>query len=170
MNLLSRFPKKRLCRSPAASFIIRPLSTATHGRHPSTPFTAPAQAQSASSLPLYLLGLSISACAAALMCAQGKSSVVFCAAAEEEEGGAAAVEKMDKDENTTTSVFKSFLKELHVLLRADQINLDAEDCIDRGKPCNSYHKSDVFPQVCSFLFSFCRHQPSLVCVVCLYYL
>jgi hypothetical protein len=34
-----------------------------------------------------------------------------------------------------------------MLLRAEQINVDSDDCKDRGKPWNSYHKIDNFPQV-----------------------
>lgn len=43
--------------------------------------------------------------------------------------------------------FTGFLKELRVLLRKDQINIDCDDCEDRGKPANSYHKSEACPQV-----------------------
>lgn len=46
-----------------------------------------------------------------------------------------------------TPAFGSFMKELRMLLRAEQINVDSDDCKDRGKPWNSYHKIDNFPQV-----------------------
>lgn len=43
--------------------------------------------------------------------------------------------------------FGLFLKELQTVLRPDQINTDDDDCKDRGKPWNSYHKIDSVPQV-----------------------
>ena len=142
MNLLSLFPKKQLlCRSRPASFI-RPLSSATSG-HPSIPFTP--HVHSASSLSLYLLGLSVTACAT-LLYTEGKSA--SCTA--------------DNGADEKKIAFKSFLKELHVLLRTEQINVDADDCKDRGMPENSYHKAAVFPQVGSLFLSCHIHMSLLV--------
>ena len=86
---------------------------------------------------MYLLGLSATAFSIMIM-TQGKS-----ASCETSDEGAVPNEH-STDKN---SAFRSFLKELHMVLRDEQINVDADDCKDRGKPWNSYHKIDVFPQV-----------------------
>jgi hypothetical protein len=128
MNRCSLMPKKHILRC-SPKVLLCPLSAVASHSQPYIPFALPAK-----SLHLYLLGLSVTVCAT-LMFSEKKAA--SCAA---EEG----VEDKIEDKN---ALLRSFFKELHVLLREDQINVDSDDCQDRGKPWNSYHKIDIFPQV-----------------------
>jgi len=60
---------------------------------------------------------------------------------------ASCAEDVHKTSSESTPNFGLFMRELHMLLRDEQINVDPDDCKDRGKPWNSYHKIDIFPQV-----------------------
>lgn len=51
------------------------------------------------------------------------------------------------DDKCEASNFDLLMRQLVVTLRPDQINIDPDDCKQRGKPWSSYHKCDKSPQV-----------------------
>jgi hypothetical protein len=56
----------------------------------------------------------------------------------------------DKNSNKLNLLSIEFMKELHIVLKYDQIETDEDECASRGKPWNSYHSVRSNPQCVLF--------------------
>ena len=121
---------QRSLRVSSGLTMLRPI--ASDSSHNSSSF-------SSKFMSMYLLGLSVTTCVSLLCNHEG---IVSC-----EDASKVKVEEVRSQSIEKSYSFKLFLKELRMFLRQDQINVDDDDCQDRGKPWNSYHKTDVYPQV-----------------------
>jgi hypothetical protein len=60
--------------------------------------------------------------------------------------------------------FKLLKKELLAFLSPDQVNMNHDDCEQRGKPWNSYHKSSHFPK--TIIYPTTTEQVSKIVKIC----